>query len=52
MRIDVAPNNGWACFGLLQVHKIKGETAEAEELEERLDRSWAGDRDLLDLRRL
>ncbi len=50
--LDKAPNNGWACFGLMQVHRTRGETAEAEALQERLDRTWSGDRDLLDLRRL
>jgi tetratricopeptide (TPR) repeat protein len=47
-----APNNGWACFGLMEVHKVRGETREAAEMQQRLDRTWAGARDLLDLRRL
>ena len=50
--LQTAPNNGWACFGLMQVHKVRGETREAEELQKRLDQTWAGSRELLDLRRL
>jgi tetratricopeptide (TPR) repeat protein len=50
--LDAVPNNGWACFGLLEVHKRRGDTAEAAVLQERLDRTWAGDRALLDLKRL
>ncbi|MGH6923736.1 MAG: tetratricopeptide repeat protein [Propylenella sp.] len=50
--LTAAPNNGWACFGLLEVHKRRGEVAAAEALKERLDRTWAGDRSLLDLERL
>ena len=50
--LEKTPNNGWACFGLMEVHRQRGETAEAEALAARLDRSWAGDRALLDLRRL
>ena len=50
--LKAAPNNGWACFGLMQVHQQRGESREAEELKQRLERTWAGDRSLLDLRRL
>ncbi len=50
--LESAPNNGWACFGLMQVHTVRGEIGKAEELKQRLDRTWAGDRSLLDLRRL
>ncbi len=50
--LQKAPNNGWACFGLMQVHKMRGETQQADELQQRLDRTWAGSRELLDLRRL
>lgn len=50
--LATAPNNGWACFGLMQVHKARGEAREVEELQKRLDRTWAGTRELLDLRRL
>jgi Tfp pilus assembly protein PilF len=50
--LDSTPNNGWSCFGLLQVHKRRGDTKAAAMLQERLDRTWAGDKDLLDLRRM
>jgi uncharacterized membrane protein len=36
----------------MQVHTVRGEIGKAEELKQRLDRTWAGDRSLLDLRRL
>ncbi len=50
--LKAAPNNGWACFGLAQVYKTRGETAKAAMLEQRLGQTWAGDRALLDLKRL
>jgi tetratricopeptide (TPR) repeat protein len=43
------PNNGWALFGLMEVHKARGDQAAAKEAESQLDRTWAGDRDTLDL---
>jgi tetratricopeptide (TPR) repeat protein len=50
--LTAAPNNGWACFGLAQVYKREGDADKAAELEARLDRTWAGKRELLDLSRL
>jgi tetratricopeptide (TPR) repeat protein len=50
--LDAAPNNAWACFGLVEVHRRRGEASEAAALQERLDRTWAGDPALLDLKRL
>jgi hypothetical protein len=50
--LDAVPNNGWACFGLLEAAKLRGDTAAATALEERLGRTWAGDPALLDLNRL
>jgi tetratricopeptide (TPR) repeat protein len=50
--LNAAPNNGWACFGLAQVYKRQGDANGAAELEARLDRTWAGKRELLDLSRL
>lgn len=50
--LDAAPNNGWACFGLVEVHKRRGETETVRKLEERLGRTWAGDPALLDLKRM
>jgi tetratricopeptide (TPR) repeat protein len=47
-----APNNGWACFGLLQVHKTRGDAEQTSIYEARLGRSWTGDPALLDLNRL
>jgi tetratricopeptide (TPR) repeat protein len=46
------PNNGWACFGLLQAAKARGDQKAAAEAAARLERSWSGDRSLLDLSRL
>jgi hypothetical protein len=46
------PNNGWACFGLLEAAKRRGDTTAAATLEERLGRTWVGDPTLLDLNRL
>jgi tetratricopeptide (TPR) repeat protein len=50
--LEITPNNGWACFGLLQVHKARGDAEQVSALEARLGRSWIGDRALLDLNRL
>ena len=50
--LKVAPNNGWACFGLLQVHRKRHEGMAATKIQRRLDRTWAGPAELLDLRRL
>jgi tetratricopeptide (TPR) repeat protein len=50
--LESAPNNGWACFGLLEVHKARGDAEQASASEARLARSWIGDRALLDLNRL
>ncbi len=47
-----APNNGWAIFGLIEVAKARGDGAGLKEQEARLARTWIGDRDLLDLKRL
>jgi tetratricopeptide (TPR) repeat protein len=52
LSLQKVPNNGWACFGLLEANKRLGDAAEAASLEERLSRSWAGDKALLDLSRL
>jgi tetratricopeptide (TPR) repeat protein len=50
--LAAVPNNGWACFGLAETLTRRGETAEAMKIKERLDRTWAGDPALLDLKRL
>lgn len=46
------PNNGWALYGLLNIHKKRGDKSAAKEIERRLAQTWAGDRNILDLRRL
>jgi len=50
--LAAVPNNGWACFGLLEAAKLRGDAAAVSALEERLGRTWAGDPALLDLNRL
>ena len=50
--LDAVPNNGWACFGLLEAAKRRGDTTAAATLQERLGRTWVGDPALLDLNRL
>jgi tetratricopeptide (TPR) repeat protein len=50
--LEAVPNNGWACFGLLEAAKLRGDAAAVSELQERLGRTWAGDPALLDLNRL
>jgi tetratricopeptide (TPR) repeat protein len=50
--LEAVPNNGWACFGLLEAAKLRGDAAAVSELQERLARSWVGDPALLDLNRL
>jgi len=47
-----APNNGWAIYGLIEVAKARGDGVGQKEQEARLARTWIGDRDLLDLKRL
>ena len=50
--LEAVPNNGWACFGLLEAAKLRGDAAAVTTLQERLGRTWAGDPALLDLNRL
>ena len=47
-----APNNGWAIYGLIEVAKARGDGAGQKDAEARLERTWIGDRSLLDLKRL
>jgi tetratricopeptide (TPR) repeat protein len=47
-----APNNGWAIFGLIEVAKTRGDAAGQKDAEARLQRTWIGDRSLLDLKQL
>jgi Tetratricopeptide repeat len=46
------PNNGWALYGLREVYEKRGDKSAARAVEERLTRTWAGDRRRLDLARL
>jgi tetratricopeptide (TPR) repeat protein len=50
--LEAAPNNGWACFGLLETLRRNGDTEEAAAMQERLARTWTGDPSLLDLNRM
>jgi tetratricopeptide (TPR) repeat protein len=47
-----APNNAWSYFGLVELHKARGDTAALRRAEESLARTWAGDRQLLRLSNL
>lgn len=47
-----APNNGWTYFGLAELYKARGASDEAQQMEEHLSNTWAGDRSLLQLSRL
>lgn len=46
------PNNGWALYGLAELYKKRGDTERAAAAEKLLEKTWAGDRDQLDLARL
>jgi tetratricopeptide (TPR) repeat protein len=46
------PNNGWTYFGLLELYKARGGTAEARQAEADLAKTWIGDRGLLKLSNL
>ena len=50
--LEATPNNGWACFGLAEAYKRRGDTKAAAKIDERLARTWSGDPALLDLKRL
>jgi tetratricopeptide (TPR) repeat protein len=50
--LKLAPNNGWALFGLSEVYKSRGENARVEEALQKLDEAWIGSHDLLALNRL
>jgi tetratricopeptide (TPR) repeat protein len=46
------PNNGWALFGLGEVYRRMGRADAAAEVDRRFDEAWAGDRNVLDVKRL
>lgn len=44
-----APNNAWSYFGLVELHKARGDGIAMARAEELLNQSWVGDRKLLRL---
>jgi len=47
-----APANGWSYFGLVELHKARGDTAAARKAEADLAKTWIGDRKLLQISNL
>jgi tetratricopeptide (TPR) repeat protein len=47
-----APANGWSYFGLRELYKQRGDAAAADKAEADLARTWAGDRQLLQISNL
>jgi tetratricopeptide (TPR) repeat protein len=47
-----APSNGWSYFGLVELHKARGNTTAARKAEADLARTWIGDRKLLQISNL
>jgi tetratricopeptide (TPR) repeat protein len=47
-----APANGWSYYGLLQVHKSRGDATAASQAEAELAKTWIGDRQLLQISNL
>jgi tetratricopeptide (TPR) repeat protein len=47
-----APANGWSYYGLAQLHKARGNTAAARKAEADLEKTWIGDRKLLQMSNL
>src|SRR5262249_5111697 len=50
--LELAPNNGWALFGLREAQAAQGDKAGADETDRLLRAAWAGDPTLLALERL
>jgi tetratricopeptide (TPR) repeat protein len=50
--LERAPNNGWSYFGLTKVYTALGNAAAAEQAEEKLAKTWIGNRSLLQLSKL
>jgi tetratricopeptide (TPR) repeat protein len=48
----IAPNNGWAFYGLTEVYRRTGQKAARVAAQTQLARSWTGDRRMLNLTRL
>ena len=47
-----APSNGWSYYGLAELYKARGNTAEARKAEADLAKTWIGDRKLLQISNL
>ncbi|MBC7944454.1 MAG: tetratricopeptide repeat protein, partial [Burkholderiales bacterium] len=47
-----APNNGWALYGLAEVHKRSGNEQQMRAAERLLAKAWAGEKGTLDMARL
>jgi tetratricopeptide (TPR) repeat protein len=47
-----APNNAWSYYGLVELHKARGDAIALSKAEELLNQSWVGDRALLQLSNL
>ncbi|MBC7945247.1 MAG: hypothetical protein H7X91_08310 [Burkholderiales bacterium] len=47
-----APNNGWALYGLAEVHKRSGNQQQMRAAQRLLAKAWAGEKGMLDLARL
>jgi tetratricopeptide (TPR) repeat protein len=47
-----APANGWSYYGLAELYKSRGNTAAAGKAEAVLDKTWIGDRKLLQISNL
>src|SRR5262249_20286365 len=47
-----APNNGWSYFGLGELYRAKGRADDGKKMDAQLDKTWIGDRALLQLPRL
>jgi tetratricopeptide (TPR) repeat protein len=47
-----APNNAWSYYGLVELHKARGDAMALSKAEELLNQSWVGDRVLLQLSNL
>jgi tetratricopeptide (TPR) repeat protein len=47
-----APANGWSYYGLAQLHKARGNAAAARKAEADLEKTWIGDRKLLQISNL
>jgi hypothetical protein len=50
--LERTPNNGWSYYGLSELYKARGNTDAARKFEEKLAKTWIGDRALLQLTKL